>query len=318
MVQLPMQKLRGALIGYGFIMEKGHAAGYQQRAAGAGGPEDVEILAIADISPTQRAVAQAAWPKARLYDDARALLAAEADKIDFVDIATPPSDHAEIALEALSLGNQHEASREIDVADGRRIVALRRVEGWPLAVAASSRVGEALDAWYGSLPLYFFVIFGPALAGAALAVIFVREFERRARTADAVLAALALLAALAGLFEAAAFLAEAAFASFFAATRARDAVAASEVFRFRLEGFATTFFIFARVVLRAVRALAADLLLPTRLRTPDEDVSLETRFDAGFALEAGRVFLVFDFVVFFDLLRAAIVKLSTRDRSRTR
>jgi len=94
--------------------------------------------------------------------------------------------HALPSLEALSLGNEHASSREIDVADGRRIVALRRVEGWPLAVAASSRVGEALDAWYGSLPLYFFVIFGPALAGAALAVIFVREFERRARTADAV------------------------------------------------------------------------------------------------------------------------------------
>src|SRR5271168_5101617 len=94
--------------------------------------------------------------------------------------------HALPSLEALSLGNERASSREIDVADGRRIVALRRVEGWPLSVAASSRVGEALDAWYGSLPLYFFVIFGPALAGAALAVIFVREFERRARTADAV------------------------------------------------------------------------------------------------------------------------------------
>src|ERR1700749_176944 len=28
-------KLRGALVGYGFIMEKGHAAGYQQRATDA-------------------------------------------------------------------------------------------------------------------------------------------------------------------------------------------------------------------------------------------------------------------------------------------
>jgi len=97
MVLLHMQKLRGALIGYGFIMEKGHAAGYQQRG-------DVDIVAIADISPTQRAIAQAAWPNARLYDDARKLLAAEADHVDFVDIATPPSDHAGIALEALSLG----------------------------------------------------------------------------------------------------------------------------------------------------------------------------------------------------------------------
>jgi hypothetical protein len=128
------------------------------------------------------------------------------------------------------------------------------------------------------------------------------------------LAALAFLTALAGLLDAVAFLAEAAFASFLAATRARDAVAASEVFRFRFEGFATTFFIFARMVLRAVRAFAANLPLAARFRIPDEDVSFETRFDAGFALEAGLVFFVFDFVVFFDLLRAAIVKLSTRDR----
>jgi len=104
MVQFHMQKLRGALIGYGFIMEKGHAAGYQQRGVGAGGADDVEILAIADISPGQRAIAQATWPNARLYDDWRALLAAESDKLDFVDIATPPSHHAEIALEALSRG----------------------------------------------------------------------------------------------------------------------------------------------------------------------------------------------------------------------
>jgi predicted dehydrogenase len=103
MVQLAMQKLRGALIGYGFIMEKGHAAGYQKRAAQSE-LQDVEILAIADISPAQRAVARAAWPNARLYDDYRALLDAEAGKIDFVDIATPPSDHAEIALEALGRG----------------------------------------------------------------------------------------------------------------------------------------------------------------------------------------------------------------------
>ena len=55
------------------------------------------------------------WPNARIYDNARALLAAEAGKIDFVDIATPPSDHAAIALEALSLG----AARPLRKAAGR-------------------------------------------------------------------------------------------------------------------------------------------------------------------------------------------------------
>ncbi|HEY4185093.1 MAG TPA: Gfo/Idh/MocA family oxidoreductase, partial [Polyangia bacterium] len=97
-----MQKLRGALIGYGFIMEKGHAAGYRQRAAG--GASDVEIVAISDISAERRAEAQAAWPGARIYADFQALLDAEAGRLDFVDIATPPSDHAAIAVEALSRG----------------------------------------------------------------------------------------------------------------------------------------------------------------------------------------------------------------------
>ncbi|HLK93329.1 MAG TPA: Gfo/Idh/MocA family oxidoreductase [Polyangia bacterium] len=96
------QKLRGALIGYGFIMEKGHAAGYRQRAVD--GASDVEIVAISDISPQRREQAQAAWPNARLYADARSLLDAEVGQIDFVDIATPPSDHASIALDALGRG----------------------------------------------------------------------------------------------------------------------------------------------------------------------------------------------------------------------
>ena len=72
------------------------------------------------------------------------------------------------------------------------------------------------------------------------------------------------------------------------------------------------------MVFRAARALDAGLRLPARLLPLDEDASFGVRFDAVFALEAGLAFFVFDFVVFFDLLRAAIVILSTRDHSRTR
>ena len=85
------------------------------------------------------------------------------------------------------------------------------------------------------------------------------------------------------------------------------------LFRFRFEGFATIFFILARIVFRATRALDAGLFLPARLRTLDEEAGL-ARFETVFALEAGLVFFVFDLVVFFDLLRAVIVKLSTRER----
>src|SRR5262245_11949326 len=92
-----MKKLRGAVVGYGFIMDRGHAAGYQQRA-------DIDIVAIADVSAERRAVAAAAWPKARVYSDHAALFEAEAGGLDFVDIATPPSDHAAITHAALDAG----------------------------------------------------------------------------------------------------------------------------------------------------------------------------------------------------------------------
>jgi signal transduction histidine kinase len=60
------------------------------------------------------------------------------------------------------------------------------VPGWPVTVRTSIDEEPALAAWTGSLPLYLFVILGPSLAGAALAAIFVREFERRARAAQAI------------------------------------------------------------------------------------------------------------------------------------
>ncbi len=76
--------------------------------------------------------------------------------------------------------------RPVSSRDGadRRLVALHIVPGWPVVAGASIRIGKALTAWYASLPLFAFFILGPALAGAGLAVVFVREFERRARASD--------------------------------------------------------------------------------------------------------------------------------------
>src|SRR5262249_23625177 len=92
-----MKRLHGAVVGYGFIRDKGHAAAYRQR-------PDVQIDAIADIAPERRAVAAAAWPQARIYESHEALLSAEAGQLDFVDVATPPSDHAAIAHAAFDAG----------------------------------------------------------------------------------------------------------------------------------------------------------------------------------------------------------------------
>ena len=58
--------------------------------------------------------------------------------------------------------------------------------GWPVVAHTSVDEASALWAWTGALPLYLFAILGPALAGAGLAVVFVREFERRARATAAI------------------------------------------------------------------------------------------------------------------------------------
>ncbi len=93
----PARKLRGALVGHGFIGAQGHLPAYAKR-------DDVEIVAVADVSEARRALAAARLPGARTYPDAAALLAAEAGVLDFVDVATPPCDHAAIAHRALDLG----------------------------------------------------------------------------------------------------------------------------------------------------------------------------------------------------------------------
>jgi signal transduction histidine kinase len=68
--------------------------------------------------------------------------------------------------------------------DARAVSA--RVGNWPVDVRVALDDENALRAWYGSLPLYLFVILGPALVGGGLAAVFVREFERRAKTAEAI------------------------------------------------------------------------------------------------------------------------------------
>jgi len=60
------------------------------------------------------------------------------------------------------------------------------VPGWPLVVASRLDEEEALAGWATTLPLYLFVILGPALVGGWLAALFVGTFERHAKAARAV------------------------------------------------------------------------------------------------------------------------------------
>jgi predicted dehydrogenase len=86
----------GAIIGFGFIAEKGHLPAYLSRS-------DVSIVAVADVCAARRDLARKLLPDARIYEDAQSLLSTE-KQLHFVDIATPPRDHASIACSALARG----------------------------------------------------------------------------------------------------------------------------------------------------------------------------------------------------------------------
>jgi predicted dehydrogenase len=89
------------LIGFGFISSQGHAPAYLQRQQSL---RDIEIRAIADICESRRQAAQKAFPAARVYETAEELIKQESFQLDFVDIATPPADHSNIARLALEAG----------------------------------------------------------------------------------------------------------------------------------------------------------------------------------------------------------------------
>jgi predicted dehydrogenase len=84
--------LRGAIIGFGTIAVQGHVPAWRRR-------RDVEIVAATDTRPVQRAALESHLPGARWYDSADELLADA--RLDFVDIATPPSTHAPLIRQAL-------------------------------------------------------------------------------------------------------------------------------------------------------------------------------------------------------------------------
>src|SRR5690242_17182120 len=94
------RSLQGALIGFGFIAEKGHVPAYLSSQA----PEQIRITAVADVCAARREKARQVLPHARIYPDTKTLLGAEARQLDFVDIATPPCDHAAIAHVAFEHG----------------------------------------------------------------------------------------------------------------------------------------------------------------------------------------------------------------------
>jgi predicted dehydrogenase len=87
--------LRGALIGLGNVALKVHLPGWAQR-------DDVEITAVTDVERARRATIADMLPSARWYDSADDLFAQE--RLDFVDICSPPGSHASLISRALARG----------------------------------------------------------------------------------------------------------------------------------------------------------------------------------------------------------------------
>ncbi|MBI4383081.1 MAG: Gfo/Idh/MocA family oxidoreductase [Nitrospinae bacterium] len=90
-----MPKLKGAIVGFGFIAVEGHLPALTQSA-------DLEIVAVFDQDPERKAVAADKLPHGRFYNSADALFANE--KLDFVDIATSPASHIEYLRAAMKRG----------------------------------------------------------------------------------------------------------------------------------------------------------------------------------------------------------------------
>ncbi|HEY4012920.1 MAG TPA: Gfo/Idh/MocA family oxidoreductase [Polyangiaceae bacterium] len=91
-----MKTLRGALVGFGFIAERGHAPAYASTEA------PLEIAAVVEPCASRLSAVARALPRAKVYSSFDALLAQE--PLDFVDICAPPSEHAPMVFEALERG----------------------------------------------------------------------------------------------------------------------------------------------------------------------------------------------------------------------
>jgi predicted dehydrogenase len=86
-----MPNLRGAILGFGNVAERGHLPAWLARA-------DMSIVAVAEPDAERQARARALLPHASIFGDPYALL--RDVKLDFVDIATPPTLHAPLITAA--------------------------------------------------------------------------------------------------------------------------------------------------------------------------------------------------------------------------
>jgi predicted dehydrogenase len=87
--------LRGAISGFGEVAAQAHLAGWRTRPG-------VNIVAIHDPVSERRHHAMRLIPNIRVYDDLELML--DGERLDFVDVASPPAYHAATAQMALAAG----------------------------------------------------------------------------------------------------------------------------------------------------------------------------------------------------------------------
>jgi predicted dehydrogenase len=112
--------LRGGLIGCGAVANDSHLPAWRLE-------HNVGIVAICDLNPEMARKTALRWGIRNTYKDSSEML--ENEKLDFVDICTPPQTHLQIASEAIAAGqhvllekpmtiNSREANELVQVSNG--------------------------------------------------------------------------------------------------------------------------------------------------------------------------------------------------------
>jgi predicted dehydrogenase len=130
-------RLRGAISGFGAVAAQAHLPGWRSRS-------DLQIVAVHDPVSERRHLALRLIKNVRVYDDLELMLTGE--RLDFLDIASPPALHAQAARAALEAGAHVIVEKPLclDPADFDSLASL---------AAAKSRVLMCVHNWKHS-PAY--------------------------------------------------------------------------------------------------------------------------------------------------------------------
>jgi predicted dehydrogenase len=130
-------KLRGGISGFGAVAAQAHLPGWRTRS-------DLQIVAIHDPISERRHLALRLIKNVRVYDDLELMLTGE--RLDFLDVASPPALHAQAVRAALEAGAHVIVEKPLclDPADFDSLASL---------AAAKSRVLMCVHNWKHS-PAY--------------------------------------------------------------------------------------------------------------------------------------------------------------------